>query len=144
MKTTSKTMVTLSKLSESMKAPSSESNERKRNIVEFHPEELDEFTPLKPEEADDCKLAAFLDDHDFSFLFESTARENQRVNSSSFRKLGDSRVQRHTSSTSTSSSSSSSRLKHRIPVDTKPDNQARFIAIGSKRARVACNLQTKE
>ena len=51
---------------------------------------LDEFIPLKPEEADDCKLAAFLDDHDFSFLFESTAQENHQVNSSSFRKLADS------------------------------------------------------
>jgi hypothetical protein len=136
MKTTSKTMVTLSKLSESMKAPSSESNERQRNIVEFHPEELDEFTPLKPEEADDCKLAAFLDDHDFSFLFESPARENQQDNSSSFRKLADSRMQQRPTS--------SSSLKHRIPLDTKPDNQARFIARGNKRARVSSNLQTKE
>jgi hypothetical protein len=142
MKTTSKTMVTLSKLSESMKAPSSGSNERrKRNIVEFHPEELDEFTPLKPEEADYCMLAAFLDDHDFSFLFQSTARENQQDYSSSFRKLAESRTQhqRHTSS-----SLSSSLKKHRIPLETKPDYQARFIARGNKRARTSYNLQTKE
>jgi hypothetical protein len=130
MKSPSKTMVTLSKLSESMKAPSSEANERKRNIVEFHPEELDEFTPLKPEEADDRKLAEFLDDHDFSFLFESTARENQKENSSSSRKLADSRMQRRTAS-------SASSLKHRIPLDTKPDNQARFITSRNKRARVS-------
>ena len=141
MKTTSKTMVTLSKLSESIEPPSSESNERrKRNIVGFHPAELDEFMPLKPEEADDCKLAAFLDDHDFSFLFESTARENRQGNYYSFRKLADSpRQQRHTSS-----SSSSMSRKHRIPLETKPDNQARFIAKKNKRARVSCNLQTNQ
>jgi hypothetical protein len=194
MKTACKTMVTLSKLSESMlKAPSSsELNKRKRNIVEFHPEELhDEFTPLKPEEADDCKLALFLDDHDFSFLFESiTARENQQENSSSFGNLADRAVacrdirllpprrRRSTESncwtpnpiikqdvsflfastvrenqqcnsssfgkladtsgmqTHTSSFPSTSSKKHRIPLDTKPDNQAGYIARGNKRPRV--------
>lgn len=125
-------MVTLSKLNESMESPSSESNERrKRNIVGFHPAELDDFIPLKPEEADDCKLAAFLDDHDFSFLFESSPRENRQGNYYSFRKQADSSrmQQRHTSS-------SSSSLKHRIPLESKPDNQARFIARENKRARL--------
>jgi hypothetical protein len=51
---------------------------------------LTKCIPLRPEEANDCKLAAFLDDHDFSFLFESTAQENRQDNSSFFRKLADS------------------------------------------------------
>lgn len=40
-------------------------------IVEFKPEELDDFTPLKPEEADEVKLAEFLQENHFSFLWGS-------------------------------------------------------------------------
>ena len=50
-------------------------------VVEYHPEELDEYAPLKPEEADDVQLAEFFEDHDFSFLFVPPApgaRENDR------------------------------------------------------------------
>ena len=40
-----------------------------QNVIDCHP---DEFAPLKPEEADECQLFEFFQDHDFSFLFDST------------------------------------------------------------------------
>lgn len=39
-------------------------------IVEFHPEELTDFSPLKPEEADEWQLADILQGDDLSFLEE--------------------------------------------------------------------------
>ena len=39
-------------------------------IVEFHPEELTDFSPLKPEEADEMQLARILQGDDLSFLEE--------------------------------------------------------------------------
>jgi hypothetical protein len=113
MKSTSKTMTTLSELQRSdLNTPKNVSrrvlNEQKQNIVEYHPEELDEFRPLKPEEADECELAAFLNDHDISFLFETSSIKNNP----------------------------SSVSKHRIPMDGA-DLTPVYLSKGSKRVRLS-------
>lgn len=46
------------------------SGEIKQNVVDFHPEELDGLTPLRPDQVDECQLFELFQDHDFSFLFE--------------------------------------------------------------------------
>ena len=40
------------------------------DVVEFHPEELEDISPLKPEEADELVLANILQGDDLSFLEE--------------------------------------------------------------------------
>lgn len=43
---------------------------RSIDVVEFHPEELNDISPLKPEEADELQLADILQGDDLSFLEE--------------------------------------------------------------------------
>ena len=76
MKNASKTLTTLSKLRRQSSEP-----QATPTVVEYHPNEVDDLTPLKPEEVDECQLAELFQDHDFSFLFESPAKEasNQSV-----------------------------------------------------------------
>lgn len=46
------------------------------DVVEFHPEEIEDLTPLKPEEADECQLADILQGDDLSFLLEQLGESN--------------------------------------------------------------------
>jgi hypothetical protein len=46
------------------------------DVVEFHPEEIQDLTPLKPEEADECQLADILQGDDPSFLSEQGGESN--------------------------------------------------------------------
>jgi hypothetical protein len=46
------------------------------DVVEFHPEEIEDLTPLKPEEADECQLADILQGDDLSFLLEQGGESN--------------------------------------------------------------------
>ncbi|CAJ1937954.1 unnamed protein product [Cylindrotheca closterium] len=45
-------------------------SKRSIDVVEFNPEELNNISPLKPEEADESQLADFLQGDDLSFLQE--------------------------------------------------------------------------
>ena len=69
-----------------------QSLEPSSSIVEYHPEELDELSPLKLDEADDVQLAEFFEDHDFSFLF--VPPHNVGVRESSGNDVGNGRRKR--------------------------------------------------
>mmetsp|Transcript_37964 Transcript_37964/g.92029 ORF Transcript_37964/g.92029 Transcript_37964/m.92029 type:complete len:154 (+) Transcript_37964:380-841(+) len=49
------------------------------DVVEFHPEELNDICPLKPEEADELQLADILQGDDLSFLGEIMDDSNTNV-----------------------------------------------------------------
>jgi hypothetical protein len=87
-------------------------NERSIDVVEFHPEELNNISPLKPEEADESQLADFLQGDDLSFLEEIKADSDGNVPS----------VPQPKSIT-----------MHRIPSDF----QVTYDEIGNKRRRLS-------
>jgi hypothetical protein len=121
MKTTSKTVTTLERLRirrDSIGAPENTSrhditSNSPRNVVGFHPDELDAYKPLKPEEADEGILAELFRDHDFSFLFEASSDENGRLINNRKRKLPPS-------------------YKHRIPSDEQHNSAEKCATVGKK------------
>jgi hypothetical protein len=122
MKTRSKTMNTLLRFRrrrDSAEVPTA---------VEFSPEELDDLTPLKPEEADEYQLAEFFKDLDLSFLFESQSNENlgevapQQQRGKRKRKRKAPPAHEHQS---------------RIPTDDRNDKATKHASKGNKRMRLS-------
>eukprot|EP00980_Cylindrotheca_fusiformis_P007428 scaffold1530_cov98-Cylindrotheca_fusiformis.AAC.4 len=48
------------------------------DVVGFHPDEIVDLTPLRPEEADENQLAEILQGDDLSFLLEKSAVTNRK------------------------------------------------------------------
>lgn len=62
------------------------------DVVDFDPEELNDLTPLKPEEADEVQLAAILQGNDLSFLFDVVTTGKRKIMEQSHRIPADSHV----------------------------------------------------
>jgi hypothetical protein len=130
MKTAIKTITTQSRLRrhrECFEVPAytadSSQSETVCSAVEFQQEELDEFRPLKPDEADEVKLAEFFQNHDFTFLFESSQPNESCRNNTQDANNNRKRI-------------ASLSLRHVIPTESGSDHST-YAAKGSKRARLS-------
>lgn len=88
-------------------------NETSADVIEFEPEDLN---PLKPEEADECQLAAILQGNDLSFLMERSRHNSESSMGSRNNTIPPSNV-----------------IMHRIPSDA----DEKYVRCGSKRRRLS-------
>ena len=117
--------------------------EQRHNIVEYHP---DEYTPLKPEEADETELAKLLlETNGFSsFLFREERYESEKENGEddditvqrSNRRMECERRRLRTSLRASRFHRGKS-FTRQLSSDEEDDHQPNYVSNGNKRVRIS-------